>query len=230
MLMDDLPQHLRKQTARWTRLAADRFGLTRREINRTLHAQFGDVASADLTLLYLRFAWVLDGLGTGEYDLISGPATCEEPLEGDREITHDARLLNEFLVKLVHSHYGVALTTINKALKQQFGPVAEASCPQLILRASALLRSAASNEDKANEAPSTPQRGRARHKDRSPTWRALHREYTDQVWQLVRETGTTAATINATMYKLRGGITSETEASLPSRIELLSQTFPQGTD
>lgn len=229
LLDDDLSRQIRKETAWWTRTAAERFGITPREINQALHAQFGDVNSADLMLLFMRCSWVLDGLGTGEYTLTKGPATCEEPLEADRDITHRARLLNEQMAKLLNSRYSVAPTTINKAMKQQFGPLPQATTPQLVLRAAALLRAAATSQERSETTPEPSKSWRTRHRDRSSSWQALHRDYTDLVWHIVREHGLTAATVNSTMFRLRGSISSETEHSLPGRIELLAQTFQKTT-
>lgn len=229
---DALVQELRSYAAAWIKTAAGYFAVPERVINRCLSDQYGSVMNADLVLMYLRMATIFTALADGE---IRGTPSAHEPervfhrdldLDVENTVPAEIRKFNVTAVKHLSERFDIPLSTINRGLHRDFGPVAEADTGQLFTRAAAILHMCAERESVPVEERASRKKSRRGH-THSETWWNTHKVYTAQVKRTADLYGMQVSEVNSTMHSRRGPVHDENDQGIMDRLNDLIAAFPE---
>lgn len=233
---DDSDEKVKKTltsyTAAWVKVVASYFGVTPRIINRCLSDMYGPVGHADLTLLYLRLAYLLTAMADGQISGTSKEGDDFQPFYRDLDLDHEKtvrqeiRAFNTVLAKYMAGRYKVSTSKINRELHRDYGPVEQADTGQLFTRAAAMLRQCTTMETNQEIAPIMRKNARSGH-DHSPEWWDTHKVYTDRVKRAADLYSLGVSTVNSEMYKRRGSIHSESDHGIVERLAELDRIYPQ---
>lgn len=230
--IETLEKGLRSYSALWVKSSSWYFGVSERTINRCLSDLYGSVMNADLTVLFLRlaslFTAMADGQITGSPKVDGEIATFYRDLDLDHEteMPKEIRAFNVVLVKFLSGRYKVSISSINRGLHRDFGPVKDADTGQLFTRAAAVLRMCADLESNKNQVVPEKQKTRS-GKTHSSEWWDTHKVYLEQAKRAADLYSLKVSAVNSVMYKRRGPIHDEDDAGIAERLIDMHAAFPR---